>query len=85
MFLVPVSLLFILLSVSAEPIHVSIRNNGPRQVDYGAAADALRAKYGYSPASQSRKRQSTAGIGIVDQVRRRFFVRCRGPELIVPF
>ncbi|PBK95314.1 acid protease [Armillaria gallica] len=67
MFLVPVSLLFILISVSAEPIHVSIRNNGPRQVDYAAAADALRAKYGYSPASQSRKRQSTAGIGIVDQ------------------
>ncbi|KAK0225389.1 aspartyl protease [Armillaria fumosa] len=62
MFLVPVSLLFILLSVSAEPIHVSIRNNGPRQVDYAAAADALRAKYGYFPASQSRKRQSTAGI-----------------------
>ncbi|KAK0505294.1 aspartyl protease [Armillaria luteobubalina] len=67
MFLVPVSLLFILLSVSAEPIHVSIRNIGPRQVDYAAAADALRAKYGYFPASQSRKRQSTAGIGIVDQ------------------
>ncbi|KAK0194901.1 aspartyl protease [Armillaria mellea] len=67
MFPVPVSLLFILLSVSAEPIHVSIRNNGPRQVDYAAAADALRAKYGYFPASQSRKRQSAAGIGIVDQ------------------
>ncbi|KAK0475555.1 aspartyl protease [Armillaria novae-zelandiae] len=67
MFLVPVFLLFILVSVSAEPIHVSIRNNGPRQVDYAAAADALRTKYGYFPASQSRKRQSTAGIGIVDQ------------------
>ncbi|KAK0462521.1 aspartyl protease [Desarmillaria tabescens] len=70
MFLVLVSLFFFLLSVAAEPVHVSIRNNGPRDVDYAAAAESLRAKYGYFPASQSRragKRQSTAGIGIVDQ------------------
>lgn len=53
----------------AEPFHIPlVRKSTPgTEYNYGAAADALRMKYGYSHSSAS-KRQNTAAIPVINQV-----------------
>jgi len=73
--LLSLSLLLPALSVSADPLHVSLthRSVGRRDLAYyAAAADRLRGKYGYSGSTVAsrgmRKRGNTANIPIVNQV-----------------
>jgi len=53
----------------AEPFHIPlVRKRSPTSVDeYAGAADALRSKYHYH--SSTTKRQNTAGIPVINQVR----------------
>lgn len=53
----------------AEPFHFPlVKRWNPMSIeDYGIAAHSLRIKYGYTPHSTS-KRQSTAGIPVINQV-----------------
>lgn len=64
----PLSLAALLPFVLADPVHVSIaRRSSAARIDYAAAADSLRAKWGYHTSSFS-KRQGSADIQITDQV-----------------
>lgn len=81
MFGLPFALAFLLFSrpISADPIHVAIsrRSSGGR-VDYAAAADIVRAKYGYqvsnysSSLSKRLKKRASTSFQIIDQVRHSF-------------
>jgi len=53
----------------AEPFHIPLVRKSPSgtEFNYGAAADALRDKYGYSRPSAT-KRQNTAAIPVINQV-----------------
>lgn len=67
--------------VTADPIHIPVTRRsraGPRDINYyAAAADRLRAKYGFPTSNNKRNvlnsrlgsRASSAGISIVNQVR----------------
>jgi len=54
----------------AEPFHIPlVRKSAPgTEYNYGAAADALRHKYGYPDRSSASKRQNTAAIPVINQV-----------------
>lgn len=57
----------------AEPFHIPlVRKRAPSSIhEYGVAADAMRFKYGYTHHSSS-KRQNTAAIPVINQVRPSF-------------
>jgi len=60
----------------AEPFHIPLvrKSNSFTEHDYGVAADALRAKYGFKHSSTS-KRQNTAAIPVINQVCPCFFLK----------
>lgn len=72
--MIPIYLSLVVLSclsfAGAEPFHIPlVRRRDPISVEeWGIAADALRNKYGY-PHSSPSKRQDTAAIPIINQVR----------------
>lgn len=79
MFLLSVSLVALLhLSfASAEPLHFPLMKKSTILTadDYAVAADIIRYKYGYKSDSTNSKRQHSAAVPIIDQVRPRAALR----------
>lgn len=87
--LIQLLLTFTISGVTADPLHIPVhrKRSAPRDVHYyAAAADRVRAKYGFPTSDSSKKRNgasisarfgkraSSAGISITDQVGLLYFL-----------